>query len=628
MWTLVLLAACVQAEKLGALRVTTQHAHEVVYPVARAAFGPHVTSSRRGLQLVHATVSVDCTRIELPSTDGKASHTLAVLLDRGGLCSFVQKTLAAQVAGVSLVVIGDTVRGAAASAEYSGVPVYDCELGQATVRHNASDPATYPLVSPSEDGELCAVSPLCDSGACVYTGITHQGFQTCCFQSFLVQMGADPSSQELVDQVEIPAVFLRYQDAAAIKKLLLSHSVEVVAIDTKGSPWNISMFLTWLLGVAVVIGGAYCSAGEERRFSYEKVAFACVQDNEEGAMESGYVSIDDDDGTVRHPTFPPTDENDEKVELSLRHTLFFVVASSIMLLMLYYGHLVLMLNVLFMLATTASVNQVVILPVLLAALPASYIMTPRRRYAVFFSSILLSFTIALYWFFMRTSPYIWPLQDLLCVSLCFVILDSLQLPSLKVATCLLVVAFFYDIFFVYITPLLFGSSVMIDVAAGGANVRIGGDTLYCKTHPSASGCHHERIPMVLSIPLLSSYYGGNALLGLGDLILPGLLVSFCIRYDYCKAYPLSTNYFALASATYAAGLLLANIMTVVLRDMISGQPALMYIVPLMLGGVLGLAFHRNELSDMWQGPVCLRMALNTHERPPRKDEVEPFLKKS
>ena len=68
-------------------------------------------------------------------------------------------------------------------------------------------------------------------------------------------------------------------------------------------------------------------------------------------------------------------------------------------------------------------------------------------------------------------------------------LKVLRLPSLKICTILLSALFFYDIFFVFITPLFMegGKSVMVEVATGGD-----------------SG---EQLPMVLRVPHLSTNPG-------------------------------------------------------------------------------------------------------------------------
>ena len=58
-----------------------------------------------------------------------------------------------------------------------------------------------------------------------------------------------------------------------------------------------------------------------------------------------------------------------------------------------------------------------------------------------------------------------PPQDLLGVMFSVNMLKVLRLPSLKICTCLLSALFFYDIFFVFITPLFMkdGKSVMVEV---------------------------------------------------------------------------------------------------------------------------------------------------------------------
>ena len=40
----------------------------------------------------------------------------------------------------------------------------------------------------------------------------------------------------------------------------------------------------------------------------------------------------------------------------------------------------------------------------------------------------------------------------------------------------------------------------------------------------------EGIPMLLKVPRLYDPWGGYSIIGFGDILLPGLLVSFCLRY--------------------------------------------------------------------------------------------------
>ena len=59
------------------------------------------------------------------------------------------------------------------------------------------------------------------------------------------------------------------------------------------------------------------------------------------------------------------------------------------------------------------------------------------------------------------------LQDFLGIMFSINMLKVLRLPSLRICTILLSALFFYDIFFVFITPLFMsGKSVMVEVATG------------------------------------------------------------------------------------------------------------------------------------------------------------------
>ncbi|GMQ02183.1 hypothetical protein CsSME_00048534 [Camellia sinensis var. sinensis] len=83
-----------------------------------------------------------------------------------------------------------------------------------------------------------------------------------------------------------------------------------------------------------------------------------------------------------------------------------------------------------------------------------------------------------------------------------------------VGTVLLSCAFLYDIFWVFVSKLFL-------VARGD---KIGEDG----------------IPMLLKIPRMFDPWGGYSIIGFGDIIVPGLLVAFSLRFeqsnhdDYCS----------------------------------------------------------------------------------------------
>ena len=72
-----------------------------------------------------------------------------------------------------------------------------------------------------------------------------------------------------------------------------------------------------------------------------------------------------------------------------------------------------------------------------------------RQFLLLLASIATSAT----WFVFRKSDWSWIIQDILGIMFSINMLKVLRLPSLKICTILLSALFFYDIFFVFITPL-------------------------------------------------------------------------------------------------------------------------------------------------------------------------------
>jgi len=210
-------------------------------------------------------------------------------------------------------------------------------------------------------------------------------------------------------------------------------------------------------------------------------------------------------------------------------------------------------------------------------------------------------------------------------------LQAIKLNSIHVASILLLVAFFYDIFFVFVTPLLFkGKSVMITVATSGGPPKA--DPSWCEKYPDDPDCQGgDPLPMLFTIPYINDYQGGSSLLGLGDIVLPGLLISFAARFDAAKSLLgvmgggngalnshncperrfcgncllCSGGYFVPLVIAYAIGLFMANA-AVYLMHM--GQPALLYLVPCCLGTMAFMGWRRGELKELWEGPKSIRAA--------------------
>ncbi|CAI7907774.1 unnamed protein product [Closterium sp. NIES-54] len=238
------------------------------------------------------------------------------------------------------------------------------------------------------------------------------------------------------------------------------------------------------------------------------------------------------------------------------------------------------------------------------------------------SSFLLSLALTITWAIFRNHPDAWVAQDILGIALMITVLQAVRLPNIKVSTVLLSLAFFYDIFWVFISPLFFnGKSVMIEVATGE---RTGG----------------EGIPMLLKVPHITDPWGGYSVLGFGDVVLPGLLIVFTRRYDCITKKMGMDGYYLPAIIGYAVGTMLALFAArlrsgklpfvacicnacgafmvhvehsqrkVVCSSLLltfvglllmngNGQPALLYLVPCTLGVIVLLAWRRGELSALW-----------------------------
>jgi len=93
---------------------------------------------------------------------------------------------------------------------------------------------------------------------------------------------------------------------------------------------------------------------------------------------------------------------------------------------------------------------------------------------------------------------------------------------------------------------------------------------------------------------------GNHMLGLGDVALPGLLISYIYRYEqYIGRTTYSTmKIFPGVMVGYCFGLVVTFFFLSFFRV---AQPALLYLVPCALLSTIGLGYTHKELSAIWYG---------------------------
>ncbi|KAI8493647.1 Signal peptide peptidase-like 2A [Branchiostoma belcheri] len=274
-----------------------------------------------------------------------------------------------------------------------------------------------------------------------------------------------------------------------------------------------------------------------------------------------------------------------------------MICALLLLLYFFYNYLVYVIIVIFCLASAKGL-YVCLLPIVLwlpanCRIPENKLPLLKKRPLV--KCIILAaccVTVSLIWFIFRKERWAWILQDGLGIAFSIYMLKTIRLPSFMVCTILLSALFVYDIFFVFITPLITKSktSVMVDVATGPADAT-------------------EQIPMVLKVPSLrhsgSAMCNPYSLLGFGDILVPGLLIAFCKFFD-SKIGSWGIYYLSTLVA-YGVGMIITFFALVFMKN---AQPALLYLVPCTLLTATFVACRRGEIKQFWRGTTVIKHAHN------------------
>jgi len=208
----------------------------------------------------------------------------------------------------------------------------------------------------------------------------------------------------------------------------------------------------------------------------------------------------------------------------------------------------------------------------------------------------------------------WALMDFMGMGLCVAFIAFVRLPSLKVSTLLLSGLLLYDVFWVFFSQYVFSANVMVKVATRPADNPMG---MMARKVGWSNGVAHSapRLSLPGKLVFPSSHTAGHfSMLGLGDVVMPGLLLCFVMRYDAYKraqatrmaenGIPLPANwlrisYFHCSLLGYFLGLLTATISSEVFK---AAQPALLYLVPFTLFPLFGMAWLKGDLRSMWSDP--------------------------
>jgi len=195
--------------------------------------------------------------------------------------------------------------------------------------------------------------------------------------------------------------------------------------------------------------------------------------------------------------------------------------------------------------------------------------------------ILLCMAIGV-WYFLKKH---WIANNLFGLAFAVNGVELLQLPKVSTGCILLGGLFFYDIFWV------FGTDVMVTVAKSfEAPIKL--------VFPQ---------DLLENGPLAANNF---AMLGLGDIVIPGIFIALLLRFDLrsLKTKPTTTTggdvapsepakiYFYTGFIAYISGLLLTIFIMHVYKH---AQPALLYLVPACVGAPILVAIVRGELMTLF-----------------------------
>ncbi|WAQ93952.1 SPP2B-like protein [Mya arenaria] len=382
--------------------------------------------------------------------------------------------------------------------------------------------------------------------------------------------------------------------------------------------FDANMIVIFLIAVSLVVIGAFWS-GTARQKKYEEMLRKKEQKNRVRVNGEGANNdIDDNDDTKNK------DEDEDSVDISFCALLigFVLICGFLLLLYFFYKYLVFVVIVLFCLA--GSMGMYYCLKPFLHKVCTWEGKLPENRLPFFkhrqlYKDIilyLLCLGLAIFWGVMRHEPYAWVIQDILGYAFCLNVMRTVFLPNMKICTIMLCLLFLYDIFFVFISPLFTkdGESIMVKVATGGSSGGGGG-----AAGGGGGSSTVETLPMVFTMPRLtrgpmSACHLPYSLLGFGDIIIPGLLLShnhaFDLRVKTRRVYYIAT------CIGYAVGLIITYI---ALAFMETGQPALLYLVPCTLIPTFLIGLYRREVKALWSGEIKAPTSAEIQEQEPEPD---------
>ncbi|KAM4744519.1 signal peptide peptidase-like 2A isoform 2-T2 [Anableps anableps] len=398
-----------------------------------------------------------------------------------------------------------------------------------------------------------------------------------------------PSTNESeYPKVHIPLALMRYRDFLAAKQVFgEGMEVKLYAPPYSKIDPNIAVMLLIAI-VTVALGGYWSGACERERLN----SYAAGGGEGEHKADSSRVFL-----------------------YSTLNVVIFVILMCGMLVLMYYFYNILVYIIIAIFCFASASALFSCLDAVMDKIGCGTLSFSVKNKSFSVRSILLAavcISVAVVWGVYRNEDrWIWILQNLLGFAFCLNFMKTITLSNFKICVILLSLLLLYDVFFVFITPFFTknGVSIMVQVALGpdAAGEKTQGNMVEIPAEPQAPS---EKIPVVMRVPRFSAWAQNLcgmqfSILGYGDIIVPGLLVAYCSRFDVW-INSRKKIYFLSCCFAYFLGMVL-TFAVMLLSGM--GQPALLYLVPFTLITSAIVAGCRGEMRQFWTGTTYEREEL-------------------
>lgn len=514
-----------------------------------------------------------------------------------------------------------------------------CALKKPFINNNSTKNIRFPVVQIKPENPCTAFINSSIQNSAEYFQLSTP--QQCSYDLFFKNLQANDPSIVLVGSdgpfslnsripFDTSFVFFPKFMANEVSKFISKNPNTTVLVSDASAKFDWSLIIIWLIAITSIVIGALWTR-------YEFIKLLPKRNDQSLSTEHLDDNLPDDEiarlNRAKKDAKRRKKEEEDKsmITLSIGYLSIFVlllIVCGILLLLYYFYHIMIyFVYILFVIGSATAfyrIGSLVLDPIKFGAwkfpknnIPFLKDHRPEYRKILLF---LVSVAISVLWFVFRHENWIWIIQDLMAVALSINALSYYRIETYKSITILLSAFFFYDIFMVFITPTFTnGTSIMEAVAFGGKDSQTSGSQDWSNIQFSPDRTNKNpinRLPVVITVPHLSPskrlcdfyYEYSYSLLGLGDILIPGISVNYNIIFDYSihNKFPV---YFFINCLAYIFGLMLAFIGLIFMN---TAQPALLYLCPVLLIASFITSLVRGEFKEFWYG-TAIKMKTSPKE---------------